>query len=271
VLLFIVQTALIARRRAGVHRSLGVAGAALAAAMVVAATMLSLATAARGSSPPGMEPLPFLIIPLFDILLFASNGKAVRFDESAVRAMGRTATGVRGIRLAEGESVVSLIVADPADSAEEFEGDDEAVAIDGIEQPEAERAGEPDAYVLTATVNGYGKRTRLAEYPRKGRGTQGVIGIQTTERNGALVAAVLLSREDEVLLISDGGTLVRTRAAEVSVVSRNTQGVTLIRLGEGERLQAIERVDGSIGDDEDVDGAEADADGDVETVEPASE
>src|SRR5690606_6743712 len=104
--------------------------------------------------------------------------------------------------------------------------------------------------------------TRLSEYPRKGRGTQGVIGIQTNGRNGPLVAAVLLSREDEVLLISDGGTLVRTRAAEISVVSRNTQGVPLIRLGEGERLQAIERVDGSIGDDDEANGnGDAAADG----------
>src|SRR5690606_13835677 len=102
------------------------------------------------------------------------------------------------------------------------------------------------------------KRTRLSEYPRKGRGTQGVIGIQTTERNGRLVAAVLLSRDDEVLLISDGGTLVRTRAAEISVVSRNTQGVTLIRLAEDERLQAIERVDATIGDDADESGDDAD-------------
>ena len=187
-----------------------------------------------------------------DILLFASNGKAVRFDESTVRAMGRTATGVRGIRLAEGESVVSLIVADPAASAEEFEGEDDAAAAGGEEAAQIATGQEgDDAYVLTATANGYGKRTRLSEYPRKGRGTQGVIGIQTTERNGALVAAVLLGSDDEVLLISDGGTLVRTRAAEVSVVSRNTQGVTLIRLGEGERLQAIERVDGSIVNDDD--------------------
>src|SRR5690606_38369908 len=112
------------------------------------------------------------------------------------------------------------------------------------------------------------KRTRLSEYPRKGRGTQGVIGIQTTERNGALVAAVLLGDEDEVLLISDGGTLVRTRAAEISVVSRNTQGVTLIRLGEGERLQAIERVDGSIGDGDDDDG---NGDGENSDSAPADE
>src|SRR5690606_19377423 len=192
----------------------------------------------------------------------------------AVRAMGRTATGVRGIRLAEGESVVSLIVADPADSAEEFEGDDEAPASDEAQPANGDAAG---PFVLTATANGYGKRTRLSEYPRKGRGTQGVIGIQTTERNGALVAAVLLGCDDEVLLISDGGTLVRTRAAEISVVSRNTQGVTLIRLGEGERLQAIERVDGSIGDDDgngDEDaGAGADAAGDAsgEAGEPAAD
>ncbi|MBB1471872.1 DNA gyrase subunit A [Luteimonas sp. MC1782] len=186
-----------------------------------------------------------------DIMLFASNGKTVRFDEAAVRSMGRTATGVRGIRLAGGESVVSLIVTESAADAIEHEGDD--VAIDSAETVENAIVldDEADAYILTATENGYGKRTRLAEYPRKGRGTQGVIGIQTTDRNGQLVAAVLLSRGDEVLLISDGGTLVRTRAAEISVVSRNTQGVTLIRLAEDERLQAIERVDATIGEDGD--------------------
>ncbi|MBJ7574038.1 DNA gyrase subunit A [Luteimonas sp. MC1828] len=188
-----------------------------------------------------------------DIMLFASNGKTVRFDEAAVRSMGRTATGVRGIRLAGGESVVSLIVTESASDAIEHEGDDVAVAVDSAEVVDNAIVldDEADAYILTATENGYGKRTRLAEYPRKGRGTQGVIGIQTTDRNGQLVAAVLLSRGDEVLLISDGGTLVRTRAAEISVVSRNTQGVTLIRLAEDERLQAIERVDATIGEDGD--------------------
>ena len=195
-----------------------------------------------------------------DIMLFASNGKTVRFDEAAVRSMGRTATGVRGIRLAGGESVVSLIVAESAADAIEHEGDDAVVEsaeiVDGT--PVDDAHDEADAYILTATENGYGKRTRLAEYPRKGRGTQGVIGIQTTDRNGRLVAAVLLSRDDEVLLISDGGTLVRTRAAEISVVSRNTQGVTLIRLAEDERLQAIERVDATIGDDADESGDDAD-------------
>ncbi len=105
-------------------------------------------------------------------------------------------------------------------------------------------------YILTATENGYGKRTPLSEHPRKGRGTQGVIGIQTTARNGKLVGAVLLRSADEVLLISDGGTLVRTRAAEISQVGRNTQGVTLMRLGDGESLQALERLDASLEEDE---------------------
>ena len=151
-----------------------------------------------------------------DVMLFASNGKAVRFDEASVRPMGRTATGVRGIRLAEGDTVCSLVV------------------VDG------------DGDILTASERGFGKRTSLEEYPKKGRGTQGVIALQTTARNGKLVGAIQLSDHHEVLLISDGGTLVRTRASEISQVGRNTQGVTLIRLGEGETLQAIERVDASL-------------------------
>ncbi len=157
-----------------------------------------------------------------DIMLFASNGKAVRFDEGSVRAMGRTATGVRGIRLADGECVCSLVV------------------VDG------------DGDILTASERGYGKRTSLEEYPKKGRGTQGVIALQTTARNGKLVGAIQLSDQHEVLLISDGGTLVRTRASEISQVGRNTQGVTLIRLGEGETLQAIERVDASLDEQDEV-------------------
>ncbi|MCD9046949.1 DNA gyrase subunit A [Luteimonas sp. MHLX1A] len=213
-----------------------------------------------------------------DILLFASNGKAVRFDENAVRSMGRTATGVRGIRLAEGECVVSLIVAESAgegaeEAADESEnGNGHANGNGNGDAVQVEHDDEPDAYILTATENGYGKRTRLAEYPRKGRGTQGVIGIQTTERNGRLVSAVLLSRRDEVLLISDGGTLVRTRAAEISVVSRNTQGVTLMRVSEGERLQAVERVDASIVEDEGVVATAQLADGGAatESATPAS-
>jgi len=157
-----------------------------------------------------------------DVMLFASNGKAVRFGEGSVRAMGRTATGVRGIRLAAGEEVRSLVV------------------VDG------------DGDILTASERGYGKRTPLDEYPKKGRGTQGVIALQTTARNGKLVGAIQLSDHHEVLLISDGGTLVRTRAAEIAQVGRNTQGVTLMRLAADESLQALERVDESLAEDGDV-------------------
>ena len=186
-----------------------------------------------------------------DIMLFASNGKTVRFDESAVRAVGRTATGVRGMKLAAGEKVVSLIVADSAGDQPEVEDEDIAeISQDtAVDTPASVDDGDI-AYILTATENGYGKRTPLADYPRKGRGTQGVIGIQTTARNGKLVGAVLLSSRDEVLLISDGGTLVRTRAVEISQVGRNTQGVTLMRMSDNETLQALERLDGSLDEDE---------------------
>ncbi|HCR33221.1 MAG TPA: DNA gyrase subunit A, partial [Stenotrophomonas sp.] len=188
-----------------------------------------------------------------DILLFASNGKTVRFGEDKVRSMGRTATGVRGIKMPAGEEVVSLIVAESAGGSEDENEDDNGVdeiAANG----DAVIDGADDAslrYILTATENGYGKRTPLPDYPRKGRGTQGVIGIQTTERNGKLVAAVLMGSDDEVLLISDGGTLVRTRGSEISRVGRNTQGVTLIRLSKDEKLQAVERMDASIDEEED--------------------
>ena len=148
-----------------------------------------------------------------DILLFASNGKTVRFDENTVRSTGRTASGVRGIRLAKGEKVVSLIVRDG------------------------------DGDILTATERGYGKRTELAEYPRKGRGNQGVIGIKCSERNGELVGAVQIGEQHELMLISNQGTLVRTRAAEVAKVGRNTQGVTLIRLPDDEKLVGLVRLD----------------------------
>jgi DNA gyrase subunit A len=195
-----------------------------------------------------------------DILLFASNGKTVRFAESAVRSMGRTATGVRGIRLAEGESVVSLIVAESAgDQADAPDDADEAVEVAVGEMPAIPGDESPDTdYILTATANGYGKRTPLTEYPRKSRGTQGVIGIQCSERNGALVGAVRVNVADDVLLISDGGTLVRTRVAEISRVSRNTQGVTLIRLVNGEHLVRLQVVPPE--DDEDQEpSAEGDA------------
>jgi DNA gyrase subunit A len=144
-----------------------------------------------------------------DVLMFASNGKAVRFAEDEVRPMGRVAHGVRGMKLTEGAEVVSMIAVD----------------------------GEGD--ILTATERGYGKRTPLEEYPRKGRGTQGVIAIQCSGRNGALVAAVQLDDAHELMLISNQGTLVRTRAAEIARVGRNTQGVTLIRLPENEALTSV--------------------------------
>src|SRR5690606_8519621 len=125
-----------------------------------------------------------------------------------VRSMGRTATGVRGIRLAGGEQVVSLIVAAAA-AGPEVEGDEDDVVEEApvASNAEAEIQDDGAQTILTATKHGYGKRTPLTDYPRKGRGTQGVIGIQTTERNGPLVGAVLLSSADEVMLISDGGTL----------------------------------------------------------------
>jgi DNA gyrase subunit A len=147
-----------------------------------------------------------------DVLLLASNGKAVRFKESDVRAMGRTARGVRGIRLPSGHHVIALIVP------------------------------QERGYVLAASESGYGKRTRVEEFPVKGRGTQGVIAIQTSDRNGALVGALQVFDGDEFMLISDQGTLVRTSADEVSVQGRNTQGVRLIALREGERLVNIARV-----------------------------
>jgi DNA gyrase subunit A len=193
-----------------------------------------------------------------DVMLFASNGKTVRFGEASIRTTGRNTSGVRGIRLRDGEEVVSLIV---AESRGDASGDEEEIIDDGVEATveasgdDAEIAVVADdggLDILTVTENGYGKRTALLEYPRKGRGTQGVIGIQTSERNGRLVGAVLLSAEQEVLLISDGGTLVRTRAAEISRVSRNTQGVTLMRLGKGEKLQAVEALDASLDEEEEV-------------------
>jgi DNA gyrase subunit A len=161
-----------------------------------------------------------------DILLFASNGKVNRFDENTVRSMGRTAAGVRGMRLAKDAHVVSLIVA--------AEGD-----------------------ILTATERGYGKRTELSEFTKKGRGTQGVIGIQCSERNGPLVGAVQVTEAHELMLISDQGTLVRTRVAEVSQLGRNTQGVTLIRLPADEKLVSVMRLDAAEEDgDEDAIDAE---------------
>jgi DNA gyrase subunit A len=153
-----------------------------------------------------------------DVLLFASNGKAVRFAGNQVRPMGRTARGVRGMRLGRGAQVVSMLVADDASNA----------------------AG---CDVLTVTERGYGKRTPLAEFSAKGRGGQGVIAIQCSERNGALVAAICTDATQQLMLISDRGTLVRTRVAEISQLGRNTQGVTLIRLPDEETLAGVVRVE----------------------------
>ena len=147
-----------------------------------------------------------------DVMLCSSAGKAARFKESDVRAMGRTAKGVRGIRLAAQQRVISLII------------------------PEAE------GYLLTASENGFGKRTPLADFPMRGRGAQGVIAMQTSERNGQLVSAVQVFSGDELMLISNTGTLVRTDSEGVSVVGRNTQGVRLINLKEDEVLTSVERI-----------------------------
>ncbi len=151
-----------------------------------------------------------------DIMLFGSHGKAVRFAEDEVRPMGRTARGVIGMRFADGVPdgrVVAMLM------------------VDG------------DGDLLIATERGFGKRTAVAEFPQKGRGTQGVIAIQTSDRNGALVGAIQLTEANDVMLISNQGTLVRTRASEISQVGRNTQGVTLIRLPDDEKLVGLERLD----------------------------
>lgn len=150
-----------------------------------------------------------------NVMLFATSGKAIRFAEDDVRKMGRTARGVRGIKMADGHSVNAMIICNV---------DDE------------------DSAVLTLTENGYGKRTLLSEYNVQGRGGQGVISIQTSERNGNAVGAVLVEEHDEAMLITNGGTLVRTRVAEVSVIGRNTQGVKVIGVSKGEQLVTVEKV-----------------------------
>ena len=148
-----------------------------------------------------------------DVMLFSDAGKAVRFDENDVRPMGRGARGVRGMNLAEDQQIISMLVA----------------------ENEAQ-------FVLTATENGYGKRTSITEYTRHGRGTKGMIAIQTSERNGKVVAAQLVTEEDEIMLITTGGTLVRTRISELRVIGRNAQGVTLIGLDEGDALSGVQKI-----------------------------
>ena len=170
------------------------------------------------------------------VMLLSSNGKAIRFEESNVRAMGRTARGVRGMRLVGNAEVISLIIphSQQIDAEADLEAEEGAVAETG-------NGGQ--IYILTASENGYGKRTRLEEFPLRGRGGQGVIAMQTSERNGALVAAMQVYSTDEMMLITDRGTLVRTRVDEVSITSRNTQGVMLIRLGNDETLVKTVRID----------------------------
>ena len=143
------------------------------------------------------------------------------FNESDVRVMGRTASGVRGMRLKEDERIISLIISQPGT-------------------------------VLTLTENGYGKRTQIEEYPIHKRGGQGVIAMQTSDRNGVLVGAVLVDETDELMLITDGGTLVRTRTKEISILGRNTQGVRVIRPGKNEKVIGLDRI-ASLGDEENDD------------------
>ena len=162
-------------------------------------------------------------------MLFTSAGKSVRFNEGQVRAMGRTACGVRGVRLAEGQKVISLLIA------------------------------EEGSAVLSVSEKGFGKRTAVDQFPVKGRGGMGVISLITSERNGNQIGAVLVADDDEVMLITDGGTLVRTRVSDVSVMGRNTQGVTMIRLTKKEKLiglAKIESLDDDAEDTEEVDSIE---------------
>jgi DNA gyrase subunit A len=148
-----------------------------------------------------------------DVMLFSDAGKAVRFAESEVRGMGRNAGGVRGMKLADGGHVISLLTAD-----------------------------NENVSVLTATENGYGKRTPIGDYTKHGRGTQGMIAIQASDRNGKLVAAQIVGDDDEIMLITTGGVLIRTRISEIRDMGRATQGVRLINLGEGEKLAGLEKI-----------------------------
>ncbi len=148
-----------------------------------------------------------------DVMLFSDSGKAVRFDEGDVRPMGRTARGVRGMNLEEGQQVIALLVAENEQQS-----------------------------VLTATENGFGKRTPITEYTRHGRGTKGMIAIQTSERNGKVVAATLVEPTDEIMLITTGGVLIRTRVSEIREMGRATQGVTLIAVEDGTKLSGLQRI-----------------------------
>ena len=175
-----------------------------------------------------------------EIMLFSSQGRVVRFSESAVRAMGRLATGVRGIKLAltndlnDDETAVEI---------EDVSDDNTEETLDlNIDKVVSLVIPKNDGEILTATQNGYGKRTKLEEYPTKSRNTKGVISIKVSERNGKVVAATQVVDTDQIMLITDAGTLVRTRVSEVSIVGRNTQGVRLIRTSENEHVVSLERI-----------------------------
>ncbi|MDE2414747.1 MAG: DNA gyrase subunit A [Comamonadaceae bacterium] len=168
-----------------------------------------------------------------DVMLFSDGGKAVRFDENDVRPMGRNARGVKGMQLEDGQSVIAMLVAEDEQQS-----------------------------VLTATENGYGKRTSIVEYTRHGRGTKGMIAIQQSERNGRVVAATLVHADDEIMLITDTGVLVRTRVSEIRELGRATQGVTLIALDEGAKLSGLQRIvenDANDGNGADTDAPTAEA------------
>lgn len=186
-----------------------------------------------------------------EIMLFSSQGRVVRFSEEAVRPMGRTATGVRGIRLA----LTNDLNADENDS-DDSSADDLDTALDlNIDKVVSLVVPKNDGAILTATQNGYGKRTLLDEYPTKSRNTKGVISIKVSERNGKVVAAVQVEDSDQIMLITDAGTLVRTRVSEVSTVGRNTQGVRLIRTAEDEQVVGLEKIC-DLDDDEENDETE---------------
>ncbi len=176
-----------------------------------------------------------------DVMLFSDGGKAVRFDENDVRPLGRSARGVRGMMLDEQQSVIAMLVAEQESAAGQT----------------ASEGGARNS-VLTATEKGYGKRTPIDEYTRHGRGTKGMIAIQQSERNGKVVAATLVRAEDEIMLITDRGVLVRTRVSEIRELGRATQGVTLIALDEGAKLNGLQRIVENDAQGQDADAADED-------------
>ena len=181
-----------------------------------------------------------------DVMLFSDGGKAVRFDENDVRPLGRSARGVRGMMLDDSQSVIAMLVS----------AQDTPALPDGSISPDLARTS-----VLTATENGYGKRTPIDEYTRHGRGTKGMIAIQQSERNGRVVAATLVHADDDIMLITDRGVLVRTRVSEIREMGRATQGVTLIGLDEGAKLTGMQRIvendaQAQVGETDDADPSE---------------